>query len=322
MFDIVALGELLIDFTPAGKSVDGNPLFEQNPGGAPANVLVSATRLGDSCAFIGMVGYDQFGDYLKEILRGNAIDISGLRFTNKASTTLAFVHLDENGDRSFSFCRNPGADTLLTIDDIDYSLIDRSRLFHFGSVSMTHEKSRAATLKAAAYARNKGKIVSYDPNFRPALWESTDGAIEQMNTGLQYADIIKVSEEELKLISDCSEIEQGTEWLLRKGILLVCVTLGARGCYYAHKNSRGHLSTYDTKVVDTTGAGDSFMGALLHGLLNEMVNLRDLTGHQLEEIIDYANAAGALCATKRGAIPAIPFHAEIVQCQQSLEKLL
>lgn len=321
MYDLVALGELLIDFTPAGKSSNNNNLYEQNPGGAPANVLAAAARLGNKCAFIGMVGNDSFGTYLRNVLIENHIDVSGLKFTDEAATTLAFVHLDDKGDRSFSFLRNPGADTLLSIDDVDYSLIDDCRVFHFGSVSMTHESSRNATLNTAAYAKSRNKLVSYDPNFRPALWINKDEAVEQMKAGLRYADIVKVSEEELALISGCPEIEKGSDLLLKKGITLVCVTMGAKGCYYAHKNSSGYMPTYDTNVVDTTGAGDSFMGALLHGLLQENVNIANFNEKQLKKIVDYANAAGAMCTTKRGAIPAIPAHEEIVHCQRTIKKI-
>jgi fructokinase len=269
-----------------------------------------------------MVGNDNFGIYLKKVLAENHIDISGLKSTDKAATTLAFVHLDDKGDRSFSFIRNPGADTLLSIDDVNYSLIDNCRVFHFGSVSMTHKLSRNATLYAAAYARSKNKIVSYDPNYRPALWESKDYAIEQMRAGLKYADIVKVSEDEMELISGCPEIEEGSELLLQKGVALVCVTMGAKGCYYAHKNSRGHMPTYDTNVVDTTGAGDSFMGALLHGLLKDSLDIAELDENQLRRISDYANAAGAMCAAKRGAIPAMPSHDEIQRYQTTIRRLV
>ncbi len=315
MYDIVALGELLIDFTPRGMSESGFLLYEQNPGGAPANVLVACSRLGEKCAFIGMVGNDQFGIYLKEILEENNISAKSLLLSDKAGTTLAFVHLNEKGDRSFTFYRNPGADTLISPENVNLSLIDQCKLFHFGSVSMTHEPSRAATMKAASYAESKGKIVSYDPNYRPALWSSRQEAIKQMKSGVQYADIIKVSEEELSLISDCAEIEQGAAYLLNKGVLLVSVTLGAKGCYYAHKNANGYLPTYNTKVIDTTGSGDSFMGALLHCVLNEANGLDGLSRTELERILDFANAAGALCATKRGAIPAIPTKEEILRTQ-------
>ena len=322
MYDVVSLGELLIDFTPAERSKNQNPVFEQNPGGAPANVLVACNRLGRQGAFIGMVGNDQFGFFLKEILEKNGVNTVGLKFTDKASTTLAFVHLDGKGDRSFSFCRKPGADTLLSVETLDLSIIDPCKVFHFGSVSMTHEPARTATLQAAAYAKSKGRIVSYDPNYRPALWESRDDAIKSMKAGIPFADIVKVSDEELALVSDCADMRQGAACLLEKGITLVCVTLGAKGCYYAHQSAEGYLPTYDTKVMDTTGSGDAFMGALLHGVLKESHSLLELTKAELEDIVDFANAAGAVCATKRGAIPAIPTIEEILQCQRSVQKFL
>ncbi len=321
MYDVVALGELLIDFSPAGLSEHGNYLFEQNPGGAPANVLVACNRSGQTGAFIGMVGDDRFGSYLRDILIQNQIGVDGLKFSGTVNTTLAFVHLDQNGDRSFSFYRKPGADTMFTINDLKFPLIDSCKIFHFGSISMTHEPSRTTTIKAVEYAKAKGKLISYDPNYRPSLWDCPQQAVQQMRAGVAFADVLKVSDEELMLLTECDCIEAGAQKLLESGVQLICVTLGAKGCFYAHRHGTGYVPTYDVKVVDTTGSGDSFTGALLSRLLQGQQDIARLDSPQLEQIMDYANAAGALCAAGRGAIPSIPVNAQILQCQKTIRKL-
>lgn len=321
MFDVVALGELLIDFTPAGISDAGNVLFERNPGGAPANVLAAVSKLGGKSAFIGMVGKDQFGHFLKEVLESNAIDASGLKFSDKADTTLAFVHLDEKGDRSFSFYRRPGADTMLTKADLELEVIKNAKIFHFGSLSMTGEPARSATLKAVRYAKESGALISYDPNWRPPLWENDDAAKEGMALGLQYADILKISEVELAFLTGQTDLDKGSKMLFDMGIKLVVVTLGAKGCYYRCAAGTGQLDTYDTKVADTTGAGDSFMGALLYHLSGFKGTLDTMSRPVLEKIIDFSNAVGALCAAKKGAIPAMPSMEEVRYCINSIPKL-
>ncbi len=322
MFDIVGLGELLIDFTPAGFSSSGNPLFQQNSGGAPPNVLAAAAKLGGKGAFIGMVGYDQFGRYLKGILESNKINTEGLKFTHRADTTLAFVHLKEDGDRSFSFYRNPGADMMLREEDVPYHIIDASKIFHFGSLSMTDEPSKSATLKAVQYAKDKGKIISYDPNWRPPLWESDEKAKEGMLLGLEFADIIKVSEEELTFLTDEEDWVKGSKMLMDKGISLVVVTRGAKGCYFRCIAGAASLPTYDTKVVDTTGSGDAFMGTALHYISQMDGDIQDITLDAMLKIVDYANAAGALCATKKGGVPAMPTLSEIEDCMAHTPKLI
>ncbi len=265
MFDVVALGESLIDFTPNGTNAQGIELFARNPGGAPANVLAMNARLGGKTAFIGKVGKDGFGDFLRQTLVESSIDVSGLVIDEKIPTTLAFVQLDSKGDRSFTFYRNPGADVMLTSAEVNRNLIDDAAIFHFGSVSLTSDPSRTATLEAARYARQQGKLVSFDPNYRPLLWEHPADAVVQMQEGVTLADLLKVSEEEMQLITNESDLARGSQALLEMGPSLVLVSLGAKGAYYRNAVGAGHLPTYDVPTVDTTGAGDAFMGAILTG---------------------------------------------------------
>lgn len=322
MFNVTALGELLIDFTPAGVSSAGKVLFERNPGGAPANVLAAVTRLGGTGAFIGKVGNDQFGHFLKQVLADNSIETRGLKFSDDVNTTLAFVHLDEKGDRSFSFYRKPGADTTLDVNDLEYGLIDDSRIFHFGSLSMTDEPSRSATLRAVEYAKKKGKTVSYDPNWRPPLWRNDKAATEGMNLGLKYADILKISGVELEFLTGEKDLDKGSKKFFDMGIKLIVVTLGPKGCYYRCNAGTGLLPAYDTKVVDTTGAGDAFFGGLLYKVGKSGLDIGNIGKADIEDIIDFSNAVGATCAAKRGAIPAMPTLSEVKECMAATRKLI
>lgn len=321
MLDVVALGELLIDFTPAGCSEAGNALLERNPGGAPANVLAAIAKLGGQGAFIGKVGDDQFGRYLRDVLQENRVSTQGLKLSGSVNTTLAFVHLDESGDRSFSFYRKPGADIMLTEQEVDLNLIESAKIFHFGSLSMTDEPARSATLKAVKHAKQNGVVVSYDPNWRPPLWENAEIAKEQMRAGLEYADILKISEVELELLTGETDLKKGAEILFKKDLKLLLITLGPDGCFYRGVNGTGRLPTYDTRVVDTTGAGDAFLGALLYSVCRAGHGLGALTVAETEEMIDFSNAAGALCASKRGAIPAVPSCEEVRHCMAHMPKL-
>jgi len=323
MFDVVSLGELLIDFTPSGKTEAGNTLYEQNPGGAPANVTAAVSKLGGKSAFIGKVGSDAFGRFLKETLIKNGIDTAGLRIAvDDAATTLAFVHLDDKGDRSFSFYRSPGADTTLETEELDFKLIDSAKIFHFGSLSLTADPARSATLVAVKYAKQKGSMISYDPNLRLALWPDAETAKAGILAGLQYADILKISEEELAFITGTTDYERGSKILCDKGIRLVVITLGPEGCFYRYKHGVGHITTYDTKVVDTTGSGDAFTGAMLYNLAKRKKSPEDIHNRDMIAILTYANAAGALCASKRGAIPAMPGKQEIQECMRATMKLV
>lgn len=316
MIDITALGELLIDFTPCGKNERGVRSFAQNPGGAPANVLAMASRLGGKTAFLGKVGRDAFGDFLCSVLVQNEIDSSGLAMDGSAPTTLAFVQLDENGDRSFTFYRDPGADRMLTVEEIKPELIDNCRIFHFGSVSMTHDPSRSATFYAAQYAKEQGKLVSFDPNYRAMLWASEAEALEQINKGIAIADVLKVSEEEARLITGDEDPASASQKLLGMGPALVLVSLGELGAYFRNHACSGYVPSYQVNVVDTTGAGDAFVGAFLWKVCSMVKEeLKFMPSMELRQIISFANAAGALTATGGGAIPAMPNMEQICRCQ-------
>jgi fructokinase len=310
--DVTALGEVLIDFTPAGHSKKGNVLFERNPGGAPANVLAALAKLGRSTSFIGKVGSDQFGYFLRSVLESSGVDTTGLVFTEETNTTLAFVHLDDHGDRSFSFYRNPGADMLLHSDEVRLQLVANSRVFHFGSISMTHEPSASATLKAVRFARDKGLLISYDPNLRKPLWDSLTYAKTVITDSLKYADILKISEEELKFITGTDDLEQGSNMLYETfDIALIFITLGANGCFFRRNRDIGRVAGYKVKAVDTTGAGDAFLGGMLHQLLTMNKPLTEFTPEELERMVRFSNAVGALVTTKIGAIPAMPSIEEV-----------
>jgi fructokinase len=312
MYDVTALGELLIDFTPSGASEQGNPLYEQNPGGAPANVLVALSRLGRKGAFLGMVGKDQFGSFLRSTLQKEKIETRGLKVSNEVNTTLAFVHLDSAGDRSFSFYRNPGADLMLRPEDVDYSIIKESKIFHFGSVSMTGEPAKSATLAAVRFAKENSVLVSFDPNYRPLLWKSKEEAQSVVKEGLQYADILKVSDEELKLITGKADLREGAGILFKQGINLIFITLGSRGCLFCCAAGCELIPSYAVKTIDTTGAGDAFWGAALYHLGKKTkAELNQISISQMRTIVKFSCAAGALTTTKKGAIPGIPTREEI-----------
>lgn len=307
MYDAVALGELLIDFTPAGVSENGNTLFETNPGGAPANVLAVLSKLGHKTAFIGKVGDDQLGHFLGHVLKESHIDIKGLHYAANVNTTLAFVHLDDRGDRSFHFYRSPGADVMLTEDEVDLALVHQTKIFHFGSLSMTHEPVKEATLKAVTEAKAKGILISYDPNLRPLLWDCLKQAKDTICEGMQFADIVKISEEELLFVTGIADLEQGSKKLAdRFNFKLLLITLGEKGCFYRWKDETGLIPAIPVQPVDTTGAGDIFFGSLLHKILEQGLDLDLLTPETIKEIILFANIAAGLGTTKMGAIPAIP----------------
>lgn len=309
---LAALGELLIDFTPVGKSRQGGALFERNPGGAPANVLVVASKLGLSTAFIGKVGQDAFGEFLKDTLVKQGVDTKGLIMTTEANTTLAFVHLDEGGDRLFSFYRNPGADMLLKESEVDEGILKESSIFHFGSVSMTKEPARRATLKAVERAVALGKTISYDPNLRPPLWDSEREAKEIISQGLPFADILKISEEELEFLTDQKDPDIGSRLLYEKyKTSIILVTLGPDGCFYRSGEIAGYSPGFQVSTIDTTGAGDAFMGGFLYQFIKSGKGVAELDGRELGEAVKFANAMGALTTTKRGAIPAIPSMEEV-----------
>lgn len=319
MAKIMALGELLIDFTPC-EGENGVTLYQQNAGGAPANVVVQASILGADCGFIGRVGEDDFGHFLEKALQNYNVDTRGLSFDNDWATTLTFVQLFTHGRHNFKFYRNPGADTMLKFEDIDLKLIDECSILHFGSLSMTAEPSKTATIKAVQYAKSKGKIISYDPNWREQLWPSKAVARQTMRSVLKDCDIIKVSEEELEMLTDCDILFQGIAALIKIGIKIVVVTQGPRGCVVAFKKELERLQTYDTDVVDTTGAGDSFFGAFLSKLSASGKSLEELSLKECIEFADYANACGAMTSTKKGAMTAMANNEEILGCMKNIPK--
>lgn len=305
MFDVTALGEVLIDFTPCGKSEAGMNLFEQNPGGAPANVLAALNKLGLKAAFIGKVGADMHGQLLKETLESNGIDTTGMIVDPDVFTTLAFVEL-KNGERNFSFARKPGADTQLRPEEIKEDVVENSKIFHFGSLSLTDEPARSATICAIEKAKKAGAIISYDPNYRAPLWPSVDAAMKQMREVVKYADIMKLSDEETTLLTGHEDPREAAKAILAQGVSCVVVTLGEDGALLKTNQIEIQEKGKVCHVVDTTGAGDSFWGGLLSRLAKYDVKPSDLTEEQARDYVRFANAVAGLCVEKRGAIPAMP----------------
>lgn len=308
-FDITALGEALIDFTDAGRSASGMRLFEQNPGGAPANMLSAASRFGARTAFVGKVGDDMHGRYLKLTLSAAGIDTRGMILADDVYTTMAFVSL-EGGEREFSFARRPGADTRLTAGEIDYTVIDNTAVFHFGSLSLTDEPARSAVYAAINRAKNAGAIISYDPNYRPAIWSNYEEAVAQMRGPLPFVDVIKLSEEEAFALSGRDDAESSALALASGGIRIVVVTMGEKGALLCSENKCRLVQGYNVKAVDTTGAGDAFWGAFLCGLLKYRDSLTEVTLEKLVSFARFANAAAAICVSRRGGIPSLPSLAE------------
>ncbi|MFD0698077.1 PfkB family carbohydrate kinase [Paenibacillus sp. GCM10027628] len=305
-YDVVTLGEYLIDFTPYGTSAAGQPLFERNPGGAPVNVAVAAAKLGKKTAFIGKVGMDPFGVYLRQALLEQGVSGAGLVASDEAHTTLAFVQLDERGERSFHFARKPGADQLLREDELNTELLSGTKIFHFGSISMTAEPSAQATIKAVQFAKENGALISYDPNWRPLLWESEWRALEAIHIGLGFADIVKVSEEELVFLTGEPDMEAASMQLMEQNQLqLLLVTAGSKGSFYRMNGIWGQVGSCSVASVDTTGAGDGFLGAFLFRVLEQEKPLQAWSESELREALFFANAAGALATTRKGAIPAL-----------------
>ena len=311
MIDITTIGEILIDLTQSGRTEQGIPKFDANPGGAPANLAVAAARLGARTAFIGRVGNDSFGDYLKRCLAENGVDVRGMSVDEKARTTLAVVALDERGERTFSFYRDPSADVNLSMDHVPMELLGGTKVLHFGSVSLTAEPARTATLEAAKTAKASGAYVSYDPNYRASLWPDEETAVRNMTEPLSMVDILKVSDEELPLLTGCTDPEKGSARLAEKGVRLVLVTLGAHGAFYRFDGHTGHVPGVPCQVGDTNGSGDTFFGAALSQLV-KLSSLDQLTVPELERILAFANKAASITTSRHGAIPAMPTLAEVL----------
>ncbi len=309
-YDVIALGELLIDFTSGGKSEQGNQMFEACPGGAPCNVLSILNKLGKKTAFIGKVGNDNFGHLLNDTLNDAGIDTSHLYFDDEVHTTLALVHTKPDGDRDFSFYRNPGADMMLTEDEIDEAFINQAKIFHFGTLSMTHEGVKKATKKAVTAAKNQGLLVSFDPNLRPPLWSSLEDAREQMEYGFGVCDILKISDNEVEFIAGTDDYDKGIQYLIDKyHIPVIFLTLGKDGSrVYYHGEVVNHKG-YEHTPIETTGAGDTFCGSALSYILEHDID--NLTKENLEEMLGFANAAAALITMKKGAIRSMPEREEV-----------
>ncbi len=310
-YDVTALGELLIDFTENGNSEQGNPLMEANPGGAPCNMLSMIQKLGGTTAFIGKVGKDMFGRQLRQAVESVGIDTRNLMEDEEIHTTLAFVHTFPDGDRDFSFYRNPGADMMLTKEEIQEDLIRNSKVFHFGTLSSTHEGVREATRYAIDVAKEAGCLVSFDPNLRPPLWKTLEDARKEIEYGLSKTDILKISDNEVEFLCGTSDYNEGAKMLIEKyNIPFVCVTLGKDGSRAYYKGMRVEVPGFVQKnTIETTGAGDTFCGCMLHYIIQH--GLEDLTEENLRELLTFANAAASVITTRKGALAVMPSKEEV-----------
>lgn len=312
MYDVVALGELLIDFTAVGQNDAGGPILSAHPGGAPGNLLAALSAYGCKTAMLGKVGTDAFGDMLLQALERAGIDHRGVVRDGGVFTTLAFVTLDEHGERSFHFARKPGADTALRFEEVDLARVDGCRDFHFGTLSLTHRPAREATEQAVAYARERGKWVSFDPNLRPPLWDDLAQARERMLWGLERSDIVKISGEEVRFLWDCGA-EEGASRLHGLGVKLAFVTSGAGGCYVSGNGFACHVPALaGVEPVDTTGAGDIFGGAALSRLLQTGKELSALTGDDMLHAAKFATVAAGLSTQRPGGISSVPALEEVL----------
>ena len=311
--DVVALGELLIDFTENGESENGNPLLEVNPGGAPCNALAMLRKYGKEVGFIGKVGQDQFGQMLKKTLTEVGINTDGLVMDNTCNTTLAFVHTTADGDRSFSFYRKPGADMMLTADEVNYEMIDRTKIFHFGSLSMTDTVAREATKTAIKYAKSKGKLISFDPNLRPPLWSSMELAKEQISYGISQCDVLKIADDEIRFMTGEDDIDKAIQVLQKdSNFKLLLVTLGKDGSIAVYNGKKVTVKGFiQENTVDTTGAGDTFCGSILNYIIDHDIDT--LTEENLTEMLTLANAGASLITTKKGALKVMPEKKEIFE---------
>lgn len=311
-FDIIALGELLIDFINNGKSEQGNNTFEASPGGAPCNVLAMLAKLGKSCAFIGKVGDDIFGNKLKSELEVCSINTDNLRMDKDVRTTLAFVENDESGDRTFSFYRNPGADIMLSADEVDEETIRKSKIFHLGTLSMTHEPVLSATKKALEVAKEAGCIISFDPNLREKLWDNLDDAKSAFDLGMKVCDILKISDNELQWFTGEEDYDKGIAKLRAEyNIPLILFSMGRDGsrAYYGDVSAEVP-AVLQNNTIDTTGAGDTFMGCCLNYVLEN--GLENLSKENLIEMLSFANAAASIITTRKGALKSMPTKEEVL----------
>lgn len=310
-FDVVALGELLVDFTNNGISPSGNTLFEANPGGAPCNVLAMLNQFGHRTAFIGKVGDDIFGVQLKKTLNELSIDTTNLRMDQETRTTLAFVQTLEDGDRDFSFYRNPGADMMLTEEEIDEDMLADTRIFHFGTLSMTHEKVRNATKRAIKISKEHGAMISFDPNLRKPLWSSLEEAKEQVLYGLERCDVLKISDNEIQWLTNEEDYTKGVQQIQREFCIpLVLLSMGKDGSRAYYKDYIVEADAFlQENTIETTGAGDTFGGCCLHYVLKH--DLKNLKEEQLKKMLTFANAAASIVTTRKGALRVMPHISEV-----------
>ena len=313
MYDVVALGELLIDFAPVGKDDNGYPTLAAKPGGAPPNYLAALSKYGAKTALISKVGTDVFGKMLIQTLRSIGIETSGIIEDDTVFTTLAFVTLDETADRSFSFARKPGADTCIKYEEIDLSIIDSTKIFHFGTLSLTNEPSKEATQKAVAYAKKAGKQITFDPNLRESLWSSLENAKEQMLWGLKQADIVKISNEEVEFLWGCDEKEGAKKLLDEFGVKLAMVTSGANGALLQNDKASAMLKCHPVNPIDTTGGGDIFGGSAVSRIVKIGKPPEDLNQDELEKVLKFAITAACLSTEKYGGIPSVPEESDVLK---------
>lgn len=311
-YDVVALGELLIDFTENGLSEQGNPLLEANPGGAPCNVLSMLQKLGDKTAFIGKVGNDGFGHLLTKAVQEQGIDTTGLVYDNDVHTTLALVLKKENGDRDFAFYRNPGADMNLKEEEVDESLIASSSIFHFGTLSLTDESVKNATQKAVKVAKENGLTITFDPNLREPLWRSLEEAHKQVAWGLQQADVVKISDNEITWFTGMDNYDEGIAFLQKEypNLKLICLSMGGDGSKAVYRDIHvAYPAFLQEATIETTGAGDTFCACMIHTVLENGID--HLDEEKLKEMLKFANAAASLVTTKKGALRVMPTKEEV-----------
>ncbi len=321
-FDVVALGELLVDFTENGISTQSNPLLEANPGGAPCNVLSMLQNLGKKTAFIGKVGADAFGQMLTQAVRDQGINTDNLMVDASVPTTLAFVHKDQAGDRSFSFYRNPGADMMLRWEEIDEGMLLDTRIFHFGTLSMTEDEIEKVTKRAVEKAKSGGAIISFDPNLRPPLWTDLDRARDQMWYGISQCDILKISDDEITFLTGTEDIDKGVEAIFKRfRPSLLCATMGKEGSKAFYKGECTFCQSFLREdTIETTGAGDTFLACVLNAVLEK--GLDALSKQELFEMLQFANAASSIITTRKGALKVMPKKEEIIDIvySKSIEK--
>nr|WP_294679308.1 carbohydrate kinase [uncultured Blautia sp.] len=312
MYDITTFGEILIDFTSQGINEDGQMLYARNPGGAPANVAVAAARLGAHTAFMGKAGKDMHGEFLRSVLQREKVDTKGLLLDEDYFTTLAFVEVNESGERTFSFARKPGADTKIQKEEVDVDVLDRTNIFHVGSLSLTDQPARDTTFYAVKRAKNKGSVISYDPNYRASLWPDEKTAKKHMRSLVPYVDLMKISDEETELLTDHRDVREAAKILYEQGVKVVAVTLGGEGAYIYSKDGGCVVPGFSVKqIADTNGAGDSFWGGFLYKISTSEKQLDELTKEDLKEFARFGNAVASLCVEKKGAIPAMPELAQV-----------